>query len=82
MVCDMLCSNGENNTPMWQRLFWAICLGLIAGSLTINGGLSAFQAMALSSALPFSIILLFAMYGLLKSLRKEFDLPQSIAKGV
>ena len=41
MVIDMLCSNGRNNTPLWQRLFWAIGVGVVAAILTLAGGLSA-----------------------------------------
>ncbi|WP_448547685.1 BCCT family transporter [Thalassotalea fusca] len=71
MVIDMLCSNGENDTPLWQRLYWAICVGAVAAILTLVGGLEALQAMTIASALPFSIVLLLACYGLLKALRVE-----------
>ncbi|NVK57839.1 MAG: choline BCCT transporter BetT [Alteromonadaceae bacterium] len=71
MVVDMLCSHGRNDTPMWQRVYWAVAVGLVAAILLYAGGLSALQTMTIVSALPFSIILLIAMYGLLKSLRIE-----------
>ncbi len=71
MVVDMLCSNGNNNTPLWQRLFWAIGVGVVAAILTLVGGLSALQTMTIASALPFAIILLIAMFGLMSSLRVE-----------
>lgn len=71
MVIDMLCSNGQNDTPVWQRLFWAICVGLVAAVLSFIGGLEALQTMTIASALPFSIVLLVAMAGLLKALGIE-----------
>lgn len=71
MVVDMLCSNGNNNTPLWQRLFWAIGVGVVAAILTLAGGLSALQTMTIASAFPFAIILLIAMVGLISSLRVE-----------
>ncbi|WP_284246164.1 BCCT family transporter [Thalassotalea insulae] len=71
MVIDMLCSNGRSDTPLWQRLFWAICVGVVAGVLTLIGGLDALQTMTIASALPFSIVLLLACFGLIKALRIE-----------
>jgi len=71
MVIDMLCSNGRNDTPLWQRLFWAICVGVVAATLSIVGGLDALQTMTIASALPFSIVLLIACYGLGKALQVE-----------
>ncbi len=71
MVIDMLCSDGRDNTPVWQRLFWAICVGVVAAVLTLVGGLEALQTMTIVSALPFSIVLLAACFGLMKALQIE-----------
>jgi choline/glycine/proline betaine transport protein len=71
MVVDMLCSNGENNTPLWQRVYWAGSVGAVAAVLLLGGGLSALQTMTIASALPFAVVLLFAMAGLMKALRVE-----------
>lgn len=71
MVVNMLCSNGEDNTPLWQRLYWVIGIGLIAVILLLAGGLGALQTLTIASALPFSIVLLIATYGLIKALRVD-----------
>lgn len=71
MVIDMLCSNGNNQTPLWQRIFWAFSIGIVAISLLLAGGLSALQTMTIASALPFTFVLLVAIYGLLKALKKD-----------
>lgn len=71
MVIDMLSSNGNDDTPVWQRLFWALCVGSVAAVLTLVGGLEALQTMTIASALPFSFVLLAACYGLAKALRIE-----------
>ncbi|WP_426360600.1 BCCT family transporter [Pseudocolwellia sp. HL-MZ19] len=71
MVVDMLCSHGRNDTPLWQRVYWAIGIGVVAGILMLVGGLSALQTMTIASALPFAIVLIIAIIGLIKALRVE-----------
>ena len=71
MVVDMLCSYGKNDTPLWQRVYWAVGIGVVAAILLLVGGLSALQTMTIASALPFAIVLLLAIIGLIKALRVE-----------
>jgi choline/glycine/proline betaine transport protein len=71
MVVDMLCSHGKNNTPLWQRIYWAVGIGIVAAILLLAGGLNALQTMTIASALPFTLVLLLAIAGLIKSLRVE-----------
>jgi choline/glycine/proline betaine transport protein len=71
MVVDMLCSHGRNDTPLWQRIYWAVGVGVVSAVLLYAGGLGALQTMTIASALPFAIVLLIAIAGLLKALRVE-----------
>lgn len=71
MVIDMLCSHGNNNTPLWQRIYWTSSVGIIAAVLLVSDGLGALQTMTIASALPFAFVLLLALYGLMKALRIE-----------
>jgi choline/glycine/proline betaine transport protein len=71
MVVDMLCSHGKNDTPLWQRVYWAVGIGVVAAILLLVGGLNALQTMTIASALPFAIVLLLAIIGLIKALRVE-----------
>ncbi|GAA6171473.1 choline BCCT transporter BetT [Colwellia sp. KU-HH00111] len=71
MVVDMLCSHGSNNTPLWQRIYWAVGIGVVAAILLLAGGLNALQTMTIASALPFAIVLLLAIIGLIKALKVE-----------
>ena len=71
MVVDMICSNGSNETPLWQRVYWAVGIGIVAAILLVAGGLNALQTMTIASALPFAIVLLLAIVGLIKALRVE-----------
>src|SRR5690606_26228184 len=43
LVVDMLASGGEGATPVWQRVFWAGSMGLVAIALLLADGLTALQ---------------------------------------
>lgn len=72
LVVDMLTSEGNGeDTPVWQRIFWAVAEGAIAATLLLAGGLVALQTATIASALPFTIVMLFVCWGLFKALRLE-----------
>jgi len=71
LVIDMITSGAAENPPVWQRIFWAICAGAIAAVLLVAGGLEALQAAAITSALPFAVIMIFICYGLFRALQME-----------
>ncbi|WP_288381769.1 BCCT family transporter, partial [uncultured Massilia sp.] len=73
LVIDMITSGAAPNPPVWQRVFWASCAGLVAAVLLLAGGLQALQTAALASALPFAAIMLFICYGLLRALQTESE---------
>jgi len=77
MVVDTLASGGSSHTPVWQRIFWAGLMGVVAIALLLAGGLSALQTVTIASALPFSVILLISIYGLLKALRRDLTKRES-----
>ena len=79
MVVDTLASGGVANTPVWQRIFWASLMGVVAIALLLAGGLSALQTVTIASALPFSVILLISIYGLLKALRRDLTKRESLS---
>lgn len=82
LVVNMLCSNGRDDTPLWQRLYWVIGVGLIAAILLLAGGLGALQTMTIASALPFSLVLLVATYGLIMALRVDLAKRESLQMNV
>jgi choline/glycine/proline betaine transport protein len=71
LVIDMITSGGAAAPPVWQRIFWAISAGIVAAVLLAAGGLEALQTAAIASALPFSVVMIFVCYGLLRALQKE-----------
>jgi len=78
MVVDMLCSHGKNDTPVWQRIYWALGVGVVAAILLAAGGLTALQTMTIASALPFAVIILLSLVGLLKALRIDEQKRESL----
>lgn len=68
-VADALASGGIRKTPAKQRVFWSALSGVGAMVLLWAGGLQALQTLTLLSALPFAVVLLIALFGLLKALR-------------
>ncbi len=80
MVVNMLASGGEDDTPVAQRVFWAVLIGVIASVLLYAGGLASLQTATIASALPFSIALLICTYGLLKALRLDVTKRETLAQ--
>lgn len=68
LVIDSLASGGVAHTPIWQRVFWASTVGIVAVALLLAGGLSALQTATIVSALPFAIIMLIALVGMWRAL--------------
>ncbi len=71
LVIDTITAGGKINAPVAQRVFWVIFEGLIAATLLIGGGLGALQAAAVSTGLPFALVLLLGCFALVKGLMAE-----------
>ena len=71
LVIDTITSGGKVNAPVPQRAFWAILEGVVAIALLLGGGLVALQAMAVSTGLPFTIVLLVGCVSIVKGLLSE-----------
>ena len=71
LVIDVISAGGKVDAPTPQRVFWCTFEGLVAIALILGGGLVALQAMAVSTGLPFTIVLLIASFSTLKGLMSE-----------
>ena len=71
LVIDTVTAGGKVNAPVGQRVFWAIVEGLLAIALLLGGGLVALQAMAVSTGLPFTLVLLVGCISVVKGLMSE-----------
>ena len=73
MVIDMLCSRGKDLTPKWQKIFWAVLVGLVASVLLYSSGLEALQSMTMLWALPLSVLILGSLFRLFRALRIDSE---------
>ena len=71
LVIDTIAAGGKIDAPTPQRVFWATFEGMVAIALLLGGGLTALQAMAVSTGFPFALVLLGASYALVKGLLSE-----------
>jgi BCCT family betaine/carnitine transporter len=74
LVIDSITAGGKVDAPVPQRIFWAVMEGLIAGVLLYGGGkeaLKALQSGAVTTGLPFTIVLLLMCVSLFIALSAE-----------
>ncbi|MBL8464001.1 MAG: BCCT family transporter [Thauera sp.] len=71
LVIDVIAAGGKVDAPTPQRVFWCVFEGLVAIALILGGGLVALQAMAVSTGLPFTIVLLMSTVAVIKGLASE-----------
>src|SRR5690606_7346600 len=84
LVIDAITAGGKINAPVGQRVFWAIVAGVLAIALLLGGGLVALQAMAVSTGLPFALVLLAGCGAVVKGLmggRRELTAATSATEG-
>lgn len=71
LVVDTITAGGKLEAPVAQRVFWAAFEGLVAIALLVGGGLQALRAAAISTGLPFALVLLVMCASLIVGLRRE-----------
>ncbi|WP_373190390.1 BCCT family transporter [Halomonas sp.] len=71
LVIDSITAGGKVDAPKPQRIFWALIEGAIAIALLLGGGLGALQTAALTTGLPFTLVLLVGCYAIVKGLMSE-----------
>jgi choline/glycine/proline betaine transport protein len=80
LVVDHLTSGGKLDSPVPQRVFWAIMEGVVAGVLLLGGGLKTLQTAAITTGLPFTIVLLLIIYALYVGLSQELYVEDAVKK--
>jgi choline/glycine/proline betaine transport protein len=82
LVVDHLTSGGKLHSPTPQRVFWAVMEGIIAAVLLIGGGLATLQTAAVSTGLPFALVLLISVYSLYVGFSQEAHVENAVKRAV
>ncbi|MEO1209537.1 MAG: BCCT family transporter [Cyanobacteria bacterium J06638_20] len=77
LVVDSLTSGGKLDSPVPQRVFWAVTEGVVAAALLLGGGLQALQTASITTGLPFAIVLLVMCYSLYRGLNQELAMIEA-----
>ena len=70
-VDDLIASQGFQNPPPIQKVYWAVTEGALTHALIVNGGIDVIKGATIVSAFPFTIILCFLCVSLLRALKLE-----------
>lgn len=71
LVIDTITAGGKMDAPVIQRVFWCTLEGLVAIALLLGGGLAALQGAAVSTGIPFTLVVLTMCYCLWLALKSE-----------
>ncbi|WP_052055565.1 BCCT family transporter [Myxosarcina sp. GI1] len=77
LVVDNLTSGGKIDSPVPQRVFWAVTEGVVAAALLLGGGLQALQTASITTGLPFAIVLLIMCFSLYRGLNEELAMLEA-----
>lgn len=83
LVIDGITAGGKIDAPVPQRIFWASIEGAIAAVLLWVGGSQALQALqsgVVTTALPFSIVLILMCVSLIQGLMSEYPIYKAQTK--
>ena len=69
-LCSQLRSVQDDAAP-WMRIVWAAVTGLLTIAMLAVGGIYALQYATIIFAVPFAIVLILVMWGLLRALQVE-----------
>ena len=80
LVIDSITAGGKLDAPVGQRIFWAFTEGGVAAVLLLGGGLGALQTAAITTGLPFALVLLVMCYSLYRGLKMELSQEEELQK--
>ena len=79
--------SGEEEPPIWSRIFWSLTLGVIGVAMAYIGGVRPSQNLTIIMALPMLVITIFILISFFKDIQKYWptysskDLNQDIVTG-
>jgi len=76
LVINTILANGDTDPPTIHRVIWGVVLALLTGVLLVAGGLETLQAAVILAGLPFSIVMVIMLLGLVRALEHERYAPR------
>ncbi|MCH8506925.1 MAG: BCCT family transporter, partial [Ectothiorhodospiraceae bacterium] len=71
LVINTILAGGDPEPPTLHRILWGLALGLLTATLLLAGGLETLQSAVITAALPFSLVVIAMLAGLLRALNAE-----------
>ncbi|MEA5445339.1 BCCT family transporter [Gammaproteobacteria bacterium AB-CW1] len=71
LVINTILSGGDAEPPTFHRILWGVILALLTAVMLVAGGLETLQSAVIMAAMPFSLIILGMVFGLIRSLHAE-----------
>lgn len=70
-VLSMMTSDGKLNPPLSYKLVWGSLVAVLTVATLFSGSVQVAKAMAVTGAIPFSVVLLLQVVGFLREIRSE-----------
>jgi len=71
LVVDLLSRRDDQPSNTWQRVFWTLLLGAVAGTLMLGGGLPALQNVITALGFPFCVLLVFMAVAMVRAMHAD-----------
>jgi len=79
-VLSMMTTEGRPNPPLMQKMIWGTIVAVITVGTAVSGSVPVARAMAVTGALPFSVILLLQIVGFLREIKRDLKEGQASAE--
>ena len=70
-VLSMMTTKGNLNPPLLHKMVWGVLIAVLTVGVLLTESVAVAKAMAITGALPFSVILLLQIVGFLREIRHE-----------
>lgn len=80
LVITTILSDGNPEPPIAPRIIWGIGVGVLTGVLLAGGGVPTLQSAVVMAGLPFSVVILVMIVGLIRALQDESWGPKPARK--
>jgi glycine betaine transporter len=74
-VLSMMTSDGNLNPPLPYKLIWGTLVAILTVATLFSGSVEVAKAMAVTGAVPFSVVLLLQVIGFMRAIRSERSTP-------